>query len=54
MWSHIKLKHYAPMAGSSFIPLPRFFLTKKVIVNVRNGNKEEGFSRVPRLSDTHY
>jgi len=40
-WSLIKLiqlennvNHYTPMAGSSFIPLPRCLLTKKAIVNV--------------------
>jgi len=39
-WSLIKLirlemnvNHYTPLAGSSFIPLPRFLLTKKAIVN---------------------
>jgi len=44
-WSLIKLirlemnvNHYTPMAGSSFIPLPRFLLTKKAIVNVCNEN----------------
>jgi len=44
-WSLIKLillemnvNHYTPMARSSFIPLPRFHLTKKAIVNVCNEN----------------
>jgi len=30
----INVNHYTPMAGSSFIPLPRCLLTKKAIVNV--------------------
>jgi len=50
----INVNQYTWMAGSSFIPLPRFLLTKKAIVNVCNENKEERYSRVPRLSDTRY
>jgi len=34
---------YTPMAGSSFIPLPRFLLTKKAIVNVCNENDQYCF-----------
>jgi len=46
-WSLIKLirleinmNHYTPMAGSSFIPLPRFLLTKKALVNICNENDQ--------------
>jgi len=49
-WSLIKLirlemnvNHYTPMAGSSFIPLPRLLLTKKAIVNVCNENDQHCF-----------
>jgi len=49
-WSLIKLirlemnvNHFTPMAGSSFIPLPRFLLTKKAIVNVCNENVQYCF-----------
>jgi len=34
----INLNHYTLMAGLSFIPLPRFILTKKAIVIVCNEN----------------
>jgi len=51
-WSLIKLirlemnvNHYTPMAGSSFIPLPRFLLTKKGIVNVCNEIDQYCFKR---------
>jgi len=49
-WSLIKLirlkmnvNHYTPMAGSSFIPLPRFLLTQKAILNVCNENDQYCF-----------
>jgi len=49
-WSLIKLirlemnvNHYTPMAGSSIIPLPRFLLMKKAIVNVCNENYQYYF-----------
>jgi len=52
-WSLIKLirlemnvNHYTTMAGLSFIPLPRFPLTKKTIVNVCNENEQySGYSQ---------
>jgi len=46
-WSFTKLirlemnvNHYTLMAGLSFIPLPRLFLTKKAILNVCNENDQ--------------
>jgi len=39
----MKVNQYTPMAGSSFIQLPRFLLTKKAIVNVCNENDQYCF-----------
>jgi len=39
----MNVNHYTPMAGSSFIPQPRFLLTSKEIVNVCNENDQYCF-----------
>jgi len=42
----MNVNHYTTMAGLSFIPLPRFPLTKKTIVNVCNENEQySGYSQ---------
>ena len=43
IYVELSVNKYAPLAGSSYIPIPKFLKEKKAIVNVQNKNDNECF-----------